>query len=63
VRDQLDGDIVYARILRERSIRELRQLLVVATGQIRPDLANVLLHDVGIVEEPVTCRTDVDSTL
>jgi hypothetical protein len=60
---QLDCDVVNARILGERSIRELWQLLVVPARKIRPDLANVLLYDVGVVEQPVTGWTYVDSAL
>ena len=63
VRDQLDRDFVRARISGERAGRELGKLLVVALGEIRPDLPDVLLDDVEVVEQPVAGRTDVETTL
>ena len=50
VGNQLDRYVVYAGILRERSVGELRQLLVIPAGQVCPDFPNVLLDDVGIVQ-------------
>src|SRR5207244_3617634 len=58
VSNQLDGDFVGARISGESSCRELGQLFVVALGKARPDLSDVLLDDVEIVEQPVPRRTD-----
>ena len=46
VRDQLDRNVIYSRILSEVPVRELRQLLVITSRQICPDFANVLLDDV-----------------
>ena len=60
VRDQLDRDVVYSRIMRERPVRELRQLLVVASRQICPDFAECAPGRCRIVEQPVTGWTDVD---
>ena len=63
VRDQLDCDVIHPRILSEHSVRQLRKLLVVTTWQARPDFSDVLLHDVGVVEQPLPGRTYVDSAL
>jgi len=49
--------------LSEYPVGELRQLLVVATRQIRSDLANVFLYDVRVVEKPVAGWTYVDTAL
>ena len=63
VRDQLDCYLVRARISRERAGREFGELLVVTLWKICPDLADVLLNDVEVVQKPVAGRTDVESTL
>src|SRR5688500_9739976 len=63
VRNQLDCDVVDARIMSQRAGRQLRQFLIVAAGETRPDLPNVFLDDVMIVEQPLSGRTDVDATL
>src|SRR5207237_10065104 len=63
VRDQLDGNFIGAWITSERSRRELWQLLVVALGKARPDLANVLLNAVEVVEQPVHGRPSVEPSL
>ena len=60
---ELDCNIVDARILGERAVRELGKLLVIAAREIRPDLPYLLLDDVGVVEQPLSRRTDVDATL
>ena len=53
VRDQLDDDVIDARISRERpAADELGKLLVVAGRQGRADLRNLLQHDEEIVEQP-----------
>ena len=61
VRDQLDRYFVDARESRERAARELGQLPVVALRQVCADLADVLLDDVEVVEEPFAGRADVDA--
>ena len=58
VRDQLDRYFVHARIIRQRAVRELRQLLIVAAREIRSYLPDVLLHDVVIVEQPLAGGAD-----
>jgi hypothetical protein len=63
VRDQFDRYLVRAWIPPQRSGRELGKLLVIALGKIRPDLADVLLNDVEVVQQPVARRTDVESAL
>ena len=63
VGDELYRYIVYARIIGERSCRELRQLLVITTGQARPDFTYVLLNYVSVVEQPFACRADIESAL
>jgi hypothetical protein len=61
VRDQFDRDLVHAWESRERSIRELRELAIVAFRQRRANLADVLLDRVKIVEEPFASRAYVDA--
>jgi hypothetical protein len=39
--------------------RELRQLAVIAAGQTLPDLADVFLDDVVVVQQPLTRGADV----
>ena len=63
VRDQLDRHLVCARVSGQRPGCELGQLLVIAFREIGPDLPNVLLDDVEIVEQPVSGRTDVEAVL
>jgi len=50
MRDQLDRYLVCAWIPGKRAGRELGKLLVVALGKICPDLTDVLLNDVEIVQ-------------
>ena len=50
MRDQLDRYLVRARILSQRAGRELGKLLVIALREICPDLADVLLNDVEVVQ-------------
>ena len=59
VRDQRDRQLVDARIAGERSAGELRQLAVVAARQALAHLADVLLDDVEVVEQPLAGRADV----
>src|SRR3954462_8045807 len=58
--DQFDCNFIRARIPCERSGRELRQLLVIPFRKVRPNLPDVLLDDVEIVQEPVAGRTNVE---
>jgi hypothetical protein len=53
MRRDLAGDQVHARIARELSVRELRQLHVVLARQVLADLANLILNDVVVVAEPL----------
>ena len=59
VRDQRDRELVHPRIARERTLRQLGQLLVIALRQTLPHLADVLLDDVIVVEEPLSRGADV----
>ena len=52
VRDDGPGHAVHARIAGERPVHQLRQLAVVAARQIVADLADLLLDDVHVVDEP-----------
>jgi hypothetical protein len=63
VRDKLDRYFVRARVSGEGAGSKLGKLLVVALGEIRPDLPYVLLNDVEVVEKPVAGRTDVETAL
>ncbi len=63
MRDQLDRDVVHARIFSECSVGELWQLLVVAAGKIRSNLPDVLLYDVSVIEQPFAGGADVDPSL
>ena len=62
VRDELDGELVHARIPGERARpRELRQLVVVAARQRGAHFAHLLDDDVEVVEQPLARRTDGDA--
>ena len=59
VRDQRDGDLIHARILRQRPRHEERQLAEVRLRQALRNLARMLAHDMKVVEQPVAGRSDV----
>ena len=59
VGDERDRELVDARIARERPAGELRQLAVVAAGEALAHLADVLLDDVEVVEQPLARGSDV----
>ncbi len=59
VRDQGDRQLVDARVAGERPARQLGQLAVVAARQALAHLADVLLHHVVVVEQPLARRPDV----
>jgi hypothetical protein len=61
--NQADRDLVDARVSRERACSQFGQLLVVASRHARADLAQVLLNDVEVVEQPFAGRADVRTTL
>ena len=58
MRDEGPGDAENARVLRERALREFRQLPVVACRQILSDLPYLGLDDVEIIEQPFCRRRD-----
>ena len=60
---ETDRDLVHAGIARQRAGGELRELLVVAPRHARADLAQVLLDDVEIVEQPLAGGADVSPAL
>ena len=63
VRDQRDRQLVHPRISRESPARQLGQLPVVAAGQALAHLADVLLHDMEVVEQPFARGADVEITV
>ena len=46
------------RVARERTVGELRQLTVIARRQVVMDLAQLLFHEVEVVQQPFGCRGD-----
>ena len=58
VRDERPGQAVDARIAREGALGELRELAVVARRQVVADLAELLVDDVEVVDEPLGGRRD-----
>ena len=58
VRDEGPRDAVHARIAGERSVGERRQLPVEAQRQIVADLAQLLVDDEEVVEQPLGGRRD-----
>ncbi len=56
--DQGPGDTEDARVSGQRAVRELRQQAIEARRQIVLDLADLLVHDVEIVEQPFCRRRD-----
>jgi hypothetical protein len=59
MRDQGDGQLVDPGIAGQMAARQLGQLAVIAAGQTLPDLADVLLDDVVVVQQPLTRGADV----
>ena len=59
VADQRDGQLVDPGIAGQGAGGQLGQLAVVAAGQALPHLADVLLHHVVVVEQPLAGRTHV----
>ena len=53
VRDELAGEGVDARVADKRAVGELGQLQVVVPRKVLTDLANLVLHDVVVVPQPV----------
>ena len=56
--DEGPGDAEHPRIAGERAIAQLGQLAVVARRQIGADLADLLLDQMVIVEQPFGGRRD-----
>ena len=56
VRDERPGDAEDPRIARERTVRELRQLPVEAGRQVQSRVADLLLHEVVVVQQPLGGR-------
>ena len=62
VGDQLDGNLVDARIARERPWPgELRQLVVIIARERGANFLNLLEDDVEVVEQPFSSGADVES--
>ena len=58
MRDEGPGQSEHARIALERPVRQLRQLAIEAARKIVADLANLLLDDVKVVDQPLGRRGD-----
>ena len=58
VGDEGPGDSVDAWVPEERALGQLGQLAVEALGQVVADLAQLLVHDVEIVDQPFRRRRD-----
>ena len=58
VRDVRPGEAEDARVAREMAVGELGQLAVVVRGQVVADLAELLVDDVEVVDEPLGGRRD-----
>ena len=58
VADQLDGEGVHPGVARQVAGRELGQLPVVAAREVLPDHADLRVHQVVVVEEPLARRGD-----
>src|SRR5512145_1512517 len=56
--DKCPGQSVDARITLEMTLRQLRQFSVIAGRQVVLDLAQLLVDDVIIVDQPLRCRCD-----
>jgi hypothetical protein len=63
MRDQGDGQLVDPGVTGQGTAGQLRELPVVATRQALPHLADVLLHDVVVVEQPLTGGADVSGPI
>ena len=58
VRDQLEHDVITARVSRRWPVQEPGQLPAVRLGQVPPGRSNLLLDQIEIVEEPLAGRSD-----
>ena len=63
MRDQLQGDGVDARQAGQRAAPQLGQLTVVAARQVVADGADLLAHNVGVVEQPLGGGADRNAAL
>jgi hypothetical protein len=59
VRDQGDGQLVDSGIAGQIAGRQLGQLAVIAARETLPDLSDVFLDDVVVVQQPLARGTDV----
>src|SRR5216117_600913 len=58
MRDERPSDSIDARIAGKRSLDQLGQLPIEPRRQVVPDLAQLLVHDVKVVDEPFRRRGD-----
>ncbi len=58
MRDESPGEAEDARITLERPVGQFRQLAIEAAGEIIADLANLLLDNVKVVDQPLCRRRD-----
>ena len=63
VGDEGPGKAEYPRITGEWSLSQFRQLAVIAGGQVIPNLADLLLDEVIIVEQPFGSRNHASAAL
>ena len=56
MRDKSPGDFVNAGVSSQRTLSQFRQHAIVAWWQIVLDLADLLVNDMDIVEQPFSCR-------
>ena len=56
MRHKSPGETEHPRIPRERSLGQLWQLTIISRRQVLPNLADLLLHKVVVVEQPFSGR-------
>jgi hypothetical protein len=63
VGDEGPGKAEYPRIAGEWSLSQFRQLAIVAGGQVIPNLADLLLDQMVIIEQPFCSRDHTSAVL
>jgi hypothetical protein len=58
VRDELERQVIHARVTGVRPVGEPRQLAAVALGKVPPRRADLLLNEVEIIEQRLGRRRD-----
>ena len=57
--DVRPGQPVNARVLGKMALGDLREQAIVAMGEVITNLAELLIHDVEVVEQPLFGRRDL----